>query len=213
MALSQETDPVITPFFFVRHAPVVKNNGCLPAYDPPIAAGPYPIEALCKILPADADWHISPLQRTMQTADLLRASLRPKTEIFEDALKEQNFGQWHNQDIAAIWPQIKDGPRHNWGFLMPDITPPDGESFDDQVGRVKNWCQRIETQTFLRPQIIFAHGGTIRAALAHILGLSSLHAQSLIIPHFGYLHANLMDAEHAKRHHGGAWQVQALSPI
>ena len=65
----------------------------------------------------------------------------------------------------------------------------------------------------LWPQIIFTHAGTIRAIMAHLLGLSSNRAQSLMIPHFGCLHAHLMDAAHAAQHHGGAWQLQSLRPL
>jgi len=53
----------------------------------------------------------------------------------------------------------------------------------------------------------------MRAVMAHMLGSSSARAQCLAIPHFGCLHAHLMDAAHAAQHHGGAWQLQLLRPL
>jgi alpha-ribazole phosphatase len=210
--MSATTAPGITPFYFVRHAPVVKDIGCLPAYDPPITDGPFWLDDLAKTLPKSADWHVSPLLRTRQTADLLRDKLLPHSERLDDALVEQSFGRWHGQKIEYVWNQIQQGPRHNWGFLMPDISPPDGDSFNDQMGRMAAWCEAVEQRRFARPQIIFTHAGTIRAVLAHMMGISPVKAQSIAIAHFGYLHASLMDADHAKDHHGGTWQLHALSP-
>lgn len=210
MAAQTSNDPMITEFFFIRHAPIVKDQSVLPAYDPPISAGPFPTAVICQTLPKEADWHISPMQRTKQTAALFRECLRPRHEHQTDALIEQNFGQWHEMAVRDVWEQIKEGPRHNWGFLMPGIIPPNGESFDEQIDRVAAWCAQIEAEKFDRPQIVFTHAGTMRAALAHMLELSSVQAQSLAIPHFGCLHVHLM---HAAQHHGGAWQIQALRPL
>ena len=207
------TDPVITEFFFVRHAPVIKEAGALPAHDPNIVDQAYAVAEIAKTLPQKADWHISPLQRCRQTAALFRDVLRPESETMNSALKEQNFGQWHGQKIERVWEQIKQGPRHNWGFIMPDMVPPQGESFDAQISRVAKWCQEIEAGSYTKPQIVFTHAGTIRAVMAHMLGLSSARAQCLAIPHFGCLHAHLMDAAHAGQHHGGAWQLQSLRPL
>ena len=209
----ESTDPTITEFFFVRHAPVIKNAGALPAFDPPISEGPYPVEALCKTLPKQADWLISPRKRSRQTAALFRNILCPASEILDKALTEQDFGLWHNKEIDAVWEQVKHGPRHNWSFLMPEVIPPRGESFDAQISRVALWCKAIELRNYKRPQIVFTHAGTIRAVMAHLLGLSSNRAQSLVIPNFGCLHAHLMDAAHAEQHHGGAWQLQSLRPL
>ncbi len=210
MTAKGRNDPVITEFFFIRHAPVVKEQGTLPPYDPPIDAGPFPLDTMCQSLPKEADWHVSPMKRTRQTAALFKDQLLPHHEQLTDALIEQNFGEWHEMTIGAVWEQIKKGPRHNWGFLMPDMSPPNGESFDEQVSRVAAWCAQIEAKKFDRPQIIFTHAGTIRAVITHMMELSSVRAQSLAIPHFGCLHAHLM---HNAEHHGGAWQIQAMRPL
>ena len=201
----------ITPFFFFRHAPVAKKEGHLPAYDAAITEGPFDLEQLIANLPKRAAWHISPLRRAQQTANLIKNHLRPISQTIEPALAEQNFGAWHGQPITKIWKQIRKEPKHNWSFIMPNICPPNGESFDNQMMRVKSWCELQEQQQLATAQIIFAHAGTIRAAAAHMLGLSAARAQSIDVPHFGCLHASLMVASKAKQNNGGAWQIHKLS--
>jgi broad specificity phosphatase PhoE len=96
---------------------------------------------------------------------------------------------------------------------MPHISPPEGESFDDQIRRITAWCTMIEKYNFTRPQIIFTHAGTIRALISYMMDMPSLKAQAIAINHFGYLQTSLMDAVHAKLHNGGAWQIHALSSV
>ena len=57
------TDPVITEFFFVRHAPVIKEAGVLPAHDPNIVGKAYAIDEIATTLPQNANGHSSALQR------------------------------------------------------------------------------------------------------------------------------------------------------
>lgn len=200
----------ITPFFFIRHGPVKKKDGHLPALDAPLIDGPFDLDLLIASLPKHAAWQISPLQRAKQTAELMRNQLSPISQITEPALAEQNFGTWHDKPIAKIWEQIDKEPKHNWSFITHDTCPPYGESFVMQMERVKSWCKCQEQKKIGLAQIIFAHAGTIRAAAAHMLDLSPAYAQSIEIPHFGCLHASLMIEPKAKKNHGGAWQIHKL---
>ncbi len=204
------TSSDITPFFFIRHGPVKKKDGHLPPHDAPLAEGPFNLDAVIASLPKHAAWQISPLRRAKQTADLMRDQLSPVSQITEPALVEQNFGAWHNQPIARLWLQIEKGPKHNWSFITHDICPPRGESFVTQMARVKSWCELQEQKQNGHAQIIFTHAGTIRAAVAHMLGLSPEKAKSIEIPHFGCLHASLMRGSKARQNHGGAWQIHKL---
>ncbi len=201
----------IVPFYFIRHAPVKKKKGHLPAYDAVITKGPFDLGPLISNLPRHAAWQISPLQRAQQTANLFTKHLDPVSQIIEPALAEQSFGTWHEQAIDETWQQLKKGPKHNWSFIMHDKCPPDGESFDNQITRMKSWCEMQEQKQLKTAQIIFAHAGTIRAAIAHILGLSASRAQSIEVPHFGCLHASLMAASKAQKNSGGAWQIHRLN--
>ena len=150
------------------------------------------------------------MKRTCQTAELFRQKLCPNSENFIDALREQNFGDWHGKDIQTVWSQIQHDPIHNWSFFMPKVIPPNGESFEQQIIRVAKWCKTIESKNFERPQIVFTHGGTIRALMAHMLGISSNRAQSISIAFLGYLHVNLMNDAHAKKGSGGPWQIRSI---
>ena len=201
----------IIPFFFIRHAPVRKKEGHLPAYDSAIIDGPFDLGPLISNLPKHAAWQISPLQRAKQTANLFERHLKPVSQVVEPALVEQHFGAWHEQPIDKIWQQIKEEPKHNWSFIMHDKCPPNGESFDNQIKRMKFWCELQEQKRMKTAQIIFAHAGTIKAAMAHMLGLPAANAQSINVPHFGCLHASLMAASKAKQNNGGAWQIQKLN--
>ena len=203
----------ITDFYFIRHGPVVKKEGHLPPHDAPLIEQEFDLDALVKILPLHADWHISPLQRAQQTASLLTSHLAPASEITEAALAEQHFGDWHDQPIATIWQKLATLPKHNWSFIVHDFCPPNGESFDQQMLRVGSWCDLQERKRFTNPQIIVAHIGTIRAVLAHILGLPAYLAQAIEIPYFGGLHASLMAKHHAADNLGGAWQTHQLGTI
>ena len=203
----------ITDFYFIRHGPVVKKEGHLPPHDAPLIAQEFDLDALVKTLPHHADWHISPLQRAQQTASLLTDHLAPESEITEAALAEQHFGDWHDRPIATVWQQLAVLPKHNWSFIVHDFCPPNGESFDQQMLRVGSWCDSQERKRFTNPQIIVAHIGTIRAVLAHILGLPAYLAQAIEIPYFGGLHASLMAKHHAADNLGGAWQIHQLGTI
>lgn len=201
----------IIPFFFIRHAPVKKKKGHLPAYDALITHGPFKLKPLISNLPRHASWQISPLQRAQQTANLFEKHLNPISQIIEPALAEQNFGSWHDQPIDKTWQQIKKGPKHNWSFIMPDICPPNGESFDNQIIRMKFWCELQEQKQMKTAQIVFAHAGTIRAAMVYMLGLPAARAQSIEVPHFGCLHVSLMATSKAQKNYGGAWQIHKLN--
>ena len=78
----------ITDFYFIRHGPVVKKDGHLPAHDAPLIEQEFNLDALVKTLPHHADWQISPLQRAQQTAMLLTGHLAPASKITVPALAE-----------------------------------------------------------------------------------------------------------------------------
>ena len=205
-----DENTLITRFYFVRHAAVEKAAGHLPPHDPPITNEKHEVSSLIKTLPVGADWHISPLQRTRQTADLLMTPLQPQSVKMEPALVEQSFGEWNDQPVADIWKELEDKPRHNWSYMTADRVPPGGESFAQQCVRVASWCKLQEQQEFLLPQILIAHAGTIRAMLAHMLDISPDRALSFDVPNLGYLETHLMNASHGKKHAGGLWQVKSL---
>ena len=200
------THPAITDFYFIRHAPVVKREGHLPPHDPPIREGPFDLAPLKNRLPQNADWHVSPLLRTRQTADLLMPDLAPRSVNFDDRLVEMDFGDWHEQPVAEVWAEIADGPRHNWSFIMPQTQPPGGESFSAQCKRIASWLDNRAAQPATNPQIIITHAGVISAVLGHILGISPQQAIGVAVANFAVLQTSLMEPGRATDA-GGPWQM------
>ena len=182
----------------------------VPPANPPIKALSYDVTALVDQLPKGAVWHISPLLRTQQTADLLIPSLEPAGKsIPSPDLVEMDFGEWHGQPVSDIWPQIEAGPLHNWSFITADRQPPGGENFLSQIARVKGWMNQEE-------QLLRSTKGSY-GACRHFAGRTSPcvrgqpdQAVGIPIPHFGVLKLTLMDPTRATAA-GGCWQFVGLS--
>ena len=203
--------PEICDIFFVRHAPVEKPSGVVPPADPPIKAESYDVSSLVERLPKNAQWHVSPLLRTRQTADLLMPNLAAAGAATPAPdLVEMDFGDWHGQPVSEIWPQIAEGPLHNWSFVTADRKAPGGESFLSQIERVQLWMTNQEKNFSTQPKVVMAHAGSLRAVLALTLKSHPEHAVGIPVPHFGILHVTLMDPARAIAA-GGCWQFVSLS--
>ena len=153
----------------IRHAPVKKKEGFLPEHNPGAIINDDEFKNLAKNIPQDSVWYVSPLRRTMQTADSLSKYVRNRKTIIDSNLIEQNFGNWSGMRISEVWKELRDNEgQHNFSFLCPEISPPNGDSFLDQCKRISRW---IENLNFNDSQVIVAitHSGVIRAALSHML--------------------------------------------
>ena len=202
--------PEICDFYFVRHAPVVKRDGHVPPADPPIHKGDYALDRLIHLLPVGAAWHISPLLRARQTADLLAQSCAPSSRVEDGALAEMDFGDWQDQPVATVWDEVSSGPLHNWSFVTPDTEPPGGESFAATAARVAGWMDSQAACFSTNPRVVVCHGGVMRAALAAALGAPLSQVIGVPVPHFGLLRLTLMDPACAT-HDGGAWLFGGLT--
>ena len=202
--------PETAEIFLIRHAPVVKEAGHVPPADPPIVEQSYRLEALASMLPTGADWQVSPLHRTKQTAALLTPRLAPALMQEDARLAEMEFGDWAGRPVSDVWDEIKDGPLHNWSFVTADTTPPGGSSFHDLVGQVQGWMDDLAANFTPAPRIMVTHGGVIRAAISIAMAGASEHAVGIPVPHFGVARLRLMDPARAKAA-GGAWLFAGLS--
>jgi len=202
--------PATADIFLIRHAPVVKTPGHVPPSNPPIIDQPYNLQPLLGMLPSGADWHVSPLDRTRQTAALLTAHLEPGSLQEDDRLAEMEFGAWAGQPVSDVWNEIKDGPLHNWSFVTADTTPPDGNSFNDLTGQVRNWMDDLAASFTPAPRIVITHAGVIRAAIAITMAAAPEHAVGIPVPHFAVAQLRLMDPERASAR-GGGWLFAGLS--
>ena len=200
--------PATRDLYFIRHAPVHKAAGHVPPCNPPILEADYHLQPVTAMLPRDAAWLVSPLQRARQTADLLAPALDPASRAELPELSEMEFGDWAGRPVAEVWDEISTGPLHNWSFLTADTLPPGGESFTMLATRVSAWMESLAFDT--APLVIIAHSGVMRAAMAHALAMPTDHAVGIPIAHFGVLHLRQMDPARAMAA-GGHWLFAGLT--
>jgi alpha-ribazole phosphatase len=161
-----------TRWFWIRHAPVVGHGGRIYGQDDHDCdcANRALFAAIAEQLPKDALWITTPLKRTKQTAAALRAAGAPGPahEIEEPAFLEQHFGSWQGLTYDEF-STLRDGVAHRFWHAPAIERPPEGESFADVVARVGSAIRRIGAAEAGRDIVVVAHGGSIRAALAHAL--------------------------------------------
>ncbi|PZO01219.1 MAG: histidine phosphatase family protein [Hyphomicrobiales bacterium] len=111
---------------------------------------------------ATLDYICSPMHRSRETMDILRAelALAPGAYRLDDRLKELTFGSWEGftwRDIRkAERKQAQLRERDKWSFV-----PPGGESYAMLSQRVKPVLEELTRET-----VIVSHGGVARAILA-----------------------------------------------
>ena len=161
-----------THFWLVRHAPVDGIPGTIHASDAPADLSDHRhLNAVARHLPQGAASFASPSERTVGTAHAL--GLAP---VLMAEFGEQNFGSWtgqwhddlaarHGEDYARFW---NDAARSR---------PPGGESFADQVARVRQGLASIPAGS----AVLVVHSGTVRAALCVALDLTPEAALRFVI--------------------------------
>jgi alpha-ribazole phosphatase len=162
---------VTTRWWWIRHAPVREDNGCIYGQQDLgcDTSDRVVFEAVGKILPRNAVWYSSNLKRTHQTADAIWAAgfPRPSEMPHVHAFAEQHLGQWQGMNRAAFLASLPAGS--HW-FAAIDEPAPGGESFMDLYNRTTGAIERINAERAGRDVIVVAHGGTIRAAVGLALG-------------------------------------------
>src|SRR5712672_3690278 len=162
---------VTTRWWWVRHAPVREDGGNIYGQTDIVCdtSDREVFEAVAKILPRNAVWYASNLQRTVQTAEAIWATgfPRPATMPREAAFAEQNLGQWQGMNRVAF---IASRPVGSHWFADINEPAPGGESFMDLYHRTSRAIERINAEQAGRDVIAVAHGGTIKAAVGLALG-------------------------------------------
>ena len=161
-----------TFLWLIRHAPVDGVAGTIHAADAPAdLSARAQLEALRQRLPRDAASYASPSRRTLETARAL--ALEP---LQLDEFSEQNFGAWtgrRHDELAATGGEA-------YARFWSDPArgrPPGGESFEEQVARLRLGLSRVGAGT----ATLVVHSGTIRAALCIALDLTPQAALRLVI--------------------------------
>jgi alpha-ribazole phosphatase len=161
-----------TCLWLIRHAPVDGVKGTIHASEAPADLRDQAhLDAVRRCLPQDTVSYASPSRRTVDTARALKLDPFLMTEF-----KEQDFGDWtgrRHDDLAAAGGE---GYARFWDDAARS-RPPAGESFEDQIARVRQGLRRIETAS----AILVVHSGTIRAALSIALDLAPRAALRFVI--------------------------------
>lgn len=107
----------------------------------------------------------SPLQRCTKLADYCGHN----NPIADKRLMELNFGDWE----GIPWAEITDPHIEDWYADWINTRTTNGESFADQVERVRLFLDDLRA-TNVENVLIFTHAGVIRA-IAIILGLVEIN--------------------------------------
>ncbi len=141
-----------------------------------VAAQDTVYRALASRLPRDALWFVTPLRRTRDTAAVIhRAGYPPCATAVEPGLTEQDLGEWQGLRHADLPARLTD-PAHPFWPLSATERPPGGESMVDVLARVGEALERLAREHDGRDLVCISHGGAIRAATAHALGVDAAAA-------------------------------------
>lgn len=161
-----------TFLWLIRHAPVDGIKGTIHAADAPADLGDLALlQALRQRLPEGAASYASPSRRTVETAQAL--GLAPKLMA---EFSEQDFGAWTGRRHDELAASGGEAYANFWSDPARG-RPPGGESFEDQVARVRLGLSRIGAGA----ATLVVHSGTIRAALCIALDLTPEAALRFVI--------------------------------
>ncbi|MEQ8346322.1 MAG: histidine phosphatase family protein [Sneathiellaceae bacterium] len=193
--------------FWVRHGPVLgRKPGVIygsedVGIEVPVPEAP---QALARYLPADADWLISPMRRTLLTAEaiLAHADHRPELKVVPE-IAEQYFGTYKgltNDEALALAGGVRDN--HHWPIPL-DHCPPEGESYQDVHVRVGRILDRWASEHSDRNIVAVAHGGPIKSALAHVLEVPLGAVTRILIDNFSVTRMHRLPDGH--------WRVEGVN--
>lgn len=98
----------------------------------------------------------SPIQRTVDTANIIANELSLSVELNDD-IAEISFGDWDgstNEEVMSKWPEEFSAWQGSW-----DASPPNGESLAEFDARVQRG----------RREILSAHGGKTIVVVSHVM--------------------------------------------
>ena len=160
--------------------------------------------ALAERLPRPARWVVTPLTRTQRTAGAIFNAGYPRMDPrVEPDLIEQSLGEWQGLPHAEL-PDKLSNPAHAFWPLAGDEKPPGGESMLEVVARAGKALERLAEAHEGEDVVIVSHGGTIRAAVAHALGVAPDNALHLSIQN--------LSLTRLERHPAG-WRVVCVNEL
>jgi broad specificity phosphatase PhoE len=200
-----------TRFWLIRHA-LVEENARLIVYGtmdvelcPHTLADQAPMyAALARRLPRPAAWLASPLSRTQRTAAaIFRAGYPAQALTIEKGLIELEFGDWQGQPHADVAARLTLPPHGFWPLAGAE-RPPGGESMADGIVRLGETMERLAETYPDQDVVAVSHGGAIRAAVAHAVGISADNAL-----HFSIENISLTRLDRTPR----GWRVACVNEL
>ena len=167
---------------------------------------------LATLIPNNCVWYVSPLKRAIQTAEALSKYVTYSKMVRENKLVEQNFGDWSGKKISEVWKILnKSKTKHNFSFIYPSESPPNGESFKKQSKRVGIWLENLNVPKG-KSIVIISHAGTIRSILLHALKIKHDYAIGIEILHQS-LNILEMISKDDNKYKGGRFRLIALNKV
>ena len=196
--------------FLIRHAPVSSRKGFFPEHDQDAVIKKIQLKKLANVIPDNSTWYVSPLKRTIQTAEALSKYISYSQKTEEKNLAEQNFGDWSGKKISDVWKILKKNhSRHNFSFISPEVSPPNGESYIQQCKRVSHWLKNLsilENENI----VVIAHSGTIKAIFSHTLKIKPEFTIGIDINHLSLSIFEVLTKKDSK-YKGGRYRLLALN--
>lgn len=148
--------------------------------------------------PTDFSWYVSPLGRTRETMDLIRArQAAPLPELIVDPrLVEISFGIHEgrlHRELVADMAVAGERDASFWQF-----RPPEGESYSDVAARIREFGAALPG-----PAIIVSHGGILRVLRHLIEGFPHERAVNWFPPQDSVVH--FIDGKSAVYPAGQSW--------
>ncbi len=168
----------VTRWWWVRHAPVPDTVNIYGQNDVDSdVSDRHVFEALARELPRGAAWFTSNLRRTHQTAEAIIGAMTDRDPASAmrhpvNEFAEQHLGEWQGLNRAEFFA-ARAHLSHPFWFGPASERAPGGESFDDLYARVTPVIERLSAAHLGRDIVAVTHGGTIKAAIARALNLST----------------------------------------
>jgi alpha-ribazole phosphatase len=106
--------------------------------------------------------YVSPLGRTIETANLLTVEYKT-----DERIKEMNFGIFEGLTYNEILERYPE-PEAKWSKDFLNYRIPDGESMGDVFERTRDFINEISQRH--ERVLVITHGGIIRCALSMVFG-------------------------------------------
>jgi len=163
-----------TRWWWVRHARALNHDNRVYGNTLDVSvdtSNAVPFRALARTLPQGAILIRNKLKRTTETLEALSAQgFTPSLVRIDETIQELCFGEWQGLTYKEI-REVSGG--HPVWFTPVDVTPPKGESFLAMHARVIPSIERLTKEFAGRDIVSISHGGPIRLAIGHALGLNA----------------------------------------